>query len=231
MPPFDFPGIADWLRPKLDSVNATVYNNSTSPKTTSSFAVQAGDVLVAFAFIQDGNGSSAGAISISDTASNSWTSQAEFGVGSATSVYERCLTATANATGFITVTGTRNSGLTSNFFGVEVHVWRHSAGVGAVTSANNGTGSGAPSVTITTQRGNSGLSCGTADWNATTGTDTWNNFAGNPTNQSDFSDGSTYGVHTVTYDNAGSAGDKTVSMSAPATQRYGIIAIEILAAP
>jgi hypothetical protein len=116
---------------------------------------------------------------------------------------------------------------TAKHFGGEVDVWRGSDGVGATNVANNGTGSGAPSVGITTTQDNSALSVIDVDWNATTGTDTWTTTAGTPINRSDFSDGASYGAHTATYADVGATGSKTVGMSAPATQRYGIIVVEI----
>jgi hypothetical protein len=222
--------------PTLISVTATSYSTTgVTSKATASISVTAGDILVAKAAMESGwnTGSAADVnITVSDSAGNTWTRKQELahtGTSADDTVsYVTAWTAVAAATGSTTVTfaqaGATN---TAKHFGGEVDVWRGSDGVGATNVANNGTGSGAPSVGITTTQDNSALSVIDADWNATTGTDTWTTTAGTPINRSDFSDGASYGVHTATYADVGAAGSKTVGMSAPATQRYGIIVIEI----
>jgi hypothetical protein len=222
--------------PSLISVTATSYSTTgVLSKATASISVTAGDILVAKAAMESGwnTGSAADVnITVSDSAGNTWTRKQELAHTGAsaddTVSYVTAWTAVAAATGSTTVTfaqaGATN---TAKHFGGEVDVWRGSNGVGATNVANNGTGSGAPSVSITTTQDNSALSGIVADWNATTGTDTWTTTAGTPINRSDFSDGASYGVHTATYADVGATGSKTVGMSAPATQRYGIIVVEI----
>jgi hypothetical protein len=222
--------------PSLISVTATSYSTTgVLSKATASISVTAGDILVAKAAMESGwnTGSAADVnITVSDSAGNTWTRKQELAHTGAsaddTVSYVTAWTAVAAATGSTTVTfaqaGATN---TAKHFGGEVDVWRGSDGVGATNVANNGTGSGAPSVGITTTQDNSALSVIDVDWNATTGTDTWTTTAGTPINRSDFSDGASYGAHTATYADVGATGSKTVGMSAPATQRYGIIVVEI----
>jgi hypothetical protein len=223
--------------PTLISVTPTSYSTTgVTSKATASISVQAGDILVAKAAMENGwdTGTSTNVfINISDSAGNTWTRRHELAhTGAAVDnnvAYVTAWTAVAAATGSTTVTfaqaGTVNNVL---HFGGEVEVWRGSDGVGATNVATNGTGANAaPSVSVTTTQDNSALSVIDADWNATTGTDTWTTTAGTPTNRSDFSDAASYGVHTATYADVGTAGSKTVGMSAPATQRYGIIVIEV----
>jgi hypothetical protein len=108
-----------------------------------------------------------------------------------------------------------------------VHVWRGSSGIGNTNVADNtNTGSDAPSVSVTTTLADSGLSAGSADWNAA-GAATWTTTAGAVVEGTDFTDGAHYSVHTATYANVGATGSKTVGHSTPATQRYGIIVVEV----
>src|SRR5262245_12270807 len=219
--------------PSLISVTATAVNTATSPKTTASISVEAGDVLVAFAGVETGFNSGLGldaSVNIADSGSNTWTRQQTVGSGNNNVAYVTLWTASAATSGSITVSfaGVNvTGGGSAIFFGGEVHVWRGSDGVGNTNIANNGTGSGLPSVSVTTTQANSGLSAGSVDWNATTGTSTWTSTAGAVVERLDFADGVHYGFHTATYADVSAVGSKTVGMSAPSGQRYGLVVVEV----
>src|SRR5262245_6650839 len=141
--------------PSLISVTATAVNNGTTPKTTASISVQAGDILVAFT---GGETSvSPGNYTVSDSGGNSWTRQQAVVPSPAGSTSQsEIFTAVAAATTSITVSSAIPSAIGGTWFGLEVHVWRGSSGVGNTAKSDNGSGSGAPSVSITTTQANSG---------------------------------------------------------------------------
>lgn len=147
----------------------TVWNTSTSPKTTSSFNVIAGDILVAM--VTSDNASNVE--SISDSASLTWTQQQvlSFAGYSWTAVW----TAKVISTGAMTVTAT-NSGATE-MFGMNVFTFRGSSGVGASSATH--VASGAPTLNITTTQANSAIVVLNGDWSARDGaTRTWRTNAG-----------------------------------------------------
>jgi hypothetical protein len=114
-------------------------------------------------------------------------------------------------------------------------LFRGSAGVGATNSTNNGTGSGAPSLNITTTQPNSAIVVVVTDWNAVDGSSrTWNEVnsitptSGNGYERSYAFDSVAATYYVAYYPDAGEAGVKTVGLSAPNTMRYVICAVEVL---
>lgn len=214
--------------PSVISVTATSYNSATSPRTTASISIQSGDILVAFAAMENSAGGTTNKITISDTGGliGTWTRQQEYSTSNTSTLpYVTVFTATATGTGSVTVSFTRVAGTTE--FGGEVHVWRGSDGIGNTNVANNGTGSGTPSVSVTTTQADSGLSAMVSDWNAA-GAATWTTTAGAVVERTDFTHASGfYSVHSATYADVDAAASKTVGNSAPTTQRYGIVVVEI----
>src|ERR1043166_3044012 len=149
----------------------TVWNTSTSPKTTASFNVQTGDLLVALLVGADSGGGTGG-FSISG-GSLSWTTQQEIGVAS----YCSCTvwTTVATSTTSVTVTFTRN--MAAVLYGGNVLTFRGSDGVGASSKTN--VASGAPTLNLTTTQANSAIVVVNGDWTATDGASrTWRTNAG-----------------------------------------------------
>ena len=110
-----------------------------------------------------------------------------------------------------------------------------SNGVGASSSTN---ASGAPSLNISTTSDNSAVLVIVTDWNASDGTSrTWRTVNsitpsnGNGYERVYFTDSSRYTIFAAYYPNVGTAGSKTVGLSAPSSQKYSIAAIEIKGAP
>lgn len=189
---------------------------SSSTKSTASFSVQAGDVLVAYGMTADA--------SITESVSGgslTWTpriSDETVGYGAS---YEWTATAPSNAT--ITVTFTRTSG--SNEFGGDVLQFRNSSGIGASSIAH---GSGAPSLGLTTTEAHSAVVVASVDWNAVSGSSrTWRTGAGALTETSYFFSSGGYTGYGGYHADAGSPGAKTVGLSAPTGQQYATAAIEV----
>ncbi|WP_445149843.1 hypothetical protein [Baekduia sp. Peel2402] len=184
-------------------------------KSTASFAVQAGDVLVAYGMTED----SPNGLSISG-GSLTWTQQQLVN----TSSYGRAYvwTATASSTTSITVTFTRSG---SGQYGGDVLVFRGSGGIGASSKTNT---TGAPSLALTTTQANSAIVVASVDWNAVSGSSrTWRTGAGaltETTYSTDPAHGTFYGGY---HASAGAAGSKTVGLSAPSGQQYSIVAVEV----
>jgi hypothetical protein len=184
-------------------------------KATASFAVQTGDVLVAYGMTED----SPNSLSVSG-GSLTWTQQQLVN----TSNYGRAYiwTATASSSTSITVTFTRSG---SGQYGGDVLVFRGSGGIGASSKTNT---TGAPSLALTTTQSNSAIVVASVDWNAVSGSGrTWRTGAGTLTETTYATDpahGTFYGGY---HANAGAAGSKTVGLSAPSGQQYAIVAVEV----
>lgn len=191
------------------------WSTTGASKSTSSFAVQAGDVLVAYGMTED----SPNSLSISG-GSLTWTQQQLVN----TSSYGRAYvwTATASSTTSITVTFTRSG---SGQYGGDVLVFRGSGGIGASSKTNT---TGAPSLALTTTQANSAIVTASVDWNAVSGSSrTWRTGAGTLTETTYATDpahGTFYGGY---HASAGAAGSKTVGLSAPSGQQYAIVAVEV----
>lgn len=118
-------------------------------------------------------------------------------------------------------------------YGLTCMVFRNASGIGATNSNRNGT-SQAPSLNLTTTQDNSAIVVINADWNANDGASrTWNTVNSiTPTSGNGFEttyvrDAGFYTVYGAYYNDAGTAGSKTLGLSAPSTQQYSIAAVEV----
>lgn len=195
---------------------------TTSPKNTASFDVLAGDVLVAIAF-----GSDQGLnLSISG-GSLTWTAEETQDSNNTSLGLIRIWSAVVDSDKSMTVT-ISNSG-SSGTFGTNVFTFRGSDGIGNTASTNNGTGSGAPTLNITTASSSSAVVVANADWNAVSGTSrTWRTNAGTLTEQTYDRNASWHTFYGGYHADAGTAGTYAVGLSAPTGQRYVIGAVEVL---
>jgi len=218
--------------PLFVSYTATAYNSSTSPKATASISVVAGDILVATSDMEgyDTTGGQT-AVIVPTGGSLTWTSQQEVLVNNYNVV--RVSTAVASSTTSFAVTFTESgSDPSSLFWGGSVTVWRNSDGVGASSKTN--VSGAAPSLSITTTQDESAIVTANGDWNAVDGTSrTWRTVnsvtptSGNGYEKLYFRDAARYAAYAATYPDAGTAGAKTVGLSAPGGQKYSIAALEI----
>lgn len=118
------------------------------------------------------------------------------------------------------LTGGANEG------GLSVEIWRNHGGVGAVMTPVSGA-SGAPSATITTNS-KSAISCQVGNFNQATGARTYLTNAGAAVEWL-YNDDATEGTSETWYHaNAGTAGAKTIGMSAPSGMVWWLLAAEIL---
>lgn len=194
--------------------------NSVSTPQNLSVTVQTGDLIVVIAAAENADA----ALSISG-GGLTWTPQQTHDNDDVH--YPLCVVWTAIATSNTTF-NVALACVGGQTFSGNALVFRNHGGVGVSNQANNSSGSGAPSVSLTVAA-HSAIAIIVSDWNATTGGTTWLTNAGTFTELSNYADGTTYGVHGGYHADA-PAGTLTLGMSAPATQRYGIIAVEILVA-
>lgn len=200
----------------------TVWNTTTSPKTTASFAVLAGDILVVGAIQSHSEGTSTFTCS---GGSLTWTLRQEV------DVFNYCWaglwTAQVDSDKSMTVTVTRTAGPTTDLYGFNTYCFRGSDGVGASAATN--VSSGAPTLNLTTTQAASALVVINGDWNGADGASrTWRTNAGTLTEQTYYRDG-TFGVtfYGGYHADAGAIGTYAVGLSAPGSQKYSIAAVEI----
>lgn len=200
----------------------TTYNSAAS-KTTASFSVLAGDVLSAYCIVE-GNPAGATAAPTISGGSLTWTPQQDVNVDDYTRVIAWTATVDTNKSMTVTID---DPGSTSNFFGGNVLTWRGSDGVGASSKTN--VLSGAPSLGLTTGQDNSAIVVVIGDWTASDGTSrTWRSVNGSAATESTyFRDSSHYTAYGGYHPDAGTAGAKTVGLSAPGSLKYSIVAVEI----
>lgn len=107
------------------------------------------------------------------------------------------------------------------------NVLRFSGASGFTSAKTNSTG--APSLSITTTQDNSAIAIINGDWNAADGTTrTWRTVNGSAaTEQSYARDSAAFTAYVGYHADAGTAGAKTVGLSAPSGQQFAIIAVEI----
>jgi len=196
-------------------------------RTTSSFSVLAGDRLIVCA-VSENNTNALDTPPVGG--SLTWTADENIGVND-TDCDTRIWSATVDSDKSMTVAVTCSGGTGTRFWGFIVYQFRGSDGFGAAEST---TGSGAPSLSITTTQANSAVIAINGDFNAVDGTTrTWRTVnsitptSGNGLEKSYFRNSAAYGVYSAYWDDAGTAAAKTVGLSAPGSQRFGICAIEV----
>lgn len=194
------------------------FGTSAVAATTGTFDVLSGDVLVAVGISED----SSYALTISNNSTAlTWTEQQQVNVASNTRVYIWTTVMAAGRTG-LTVTASQ-AGFGTH--GLNVLTFRGSDGVGA---SNKTTGSGGPSLGLTTTQANSAIVIGNGDWNAIDGTTrTWRTVGAPATEQTYFRDSAHYTTYVGYHADAGTAAAKTIGLSAPVGQAYAIAAVEV----
>lgn len=208
---------------------ASVFNTSTTPKTVS-VTTQAGDVVVVYAVLENGNATGFSATTPSGNSitftsqqqvhiNNSWT---DVGIWTGTD-------ATGGTSWTLSLSA---SGLSGQHWGVGCMVFRGSDGIGVSNKAN--ASAAAPSVSLTTTQDNSAIVVVSGDWDADDGSSrTWRTVNSiTPTNGNGLEktysfDSGVYTAYAAYYNDAGAAGSKTVGLTAPSSQTYSIAAVEI----
>ncbi|HEY7431995.1 MAG TPA: DUF5047 domain-containing protein [Streptosporangiaceae bacterium] len=133
------------------------------------------------------------------------------------------------AAGSPTVTGELTTG--GGEWGFGILRFSGSDGIGATAAKH---AAGAPSLDITTKADHSALAVIVLDWNAADGSSrTWrtvNGITPSPGGGDEITyarDSGKYAVYAAYYSDAGTAGVKTVGLSAPGGQKYSILAVEV----
>jgi formylglycine-generating enzyme required for sulfatase activity len=196
----------------------TTWSGTATSKTTASFNVQVGDVLVAYSGVEHATNNP---ITISG-GSLTWTLQQSIHTDTSDAdVY--IWTAVASSTTSITVTFTLGN-LTVQYGG-NVLTFRNSSGVGASAAT---VVDGGPSLNLTTTKANSAIVLVNADWNAVDGSSrTYRAGTGSFTEQTYGYVSGTYTAYGGYYANAGAIGTYAVGLSTPTGQHSSIAAIEI----
>lgn len=196
------------------------FGTTANAATTGTFDALAGDVLVAVGISEDASYP----ITITNNgAALTWTEQQQVNVASYTRVYIWTTVLAGDRTG-LTVTFTTVS---FGMHGGNVLTYRGSDGVGASNKTN--VSGAAPSLGLTTAQDNSAIIIANGDWNAADGTTrTWRTVNGSAaTEQSYLRDSAHYSAYVGRHIDAGTAGAKTVGLSAPSGQKYSIAAVEV----
>lgn len=202
----------------------TVWNTTTTPKTSASFDVVAGDLLVVVGHKRDG-------ASFLNTPTNTgtaftWTLQQSVEIG--TTEHKLYIwTAPATVTQSMTVSVTQSAA--NDGWGFSKFTFRYSGGVGASVKTSS-LGSGAPSIDITTTRPGSAVIVFNSDNAAVDGASrTWRANAGTLTETTYFRVAAQEGLYIGYHADAGVIGTYAVGLTAPTGQSYHMIALEILA--
>jgi hypothetical protein len=200
--------VADWL-------------SSTTPRT-GSVTVAAGDYLVVIAGTENNNG-----LSTPSGGGLTYTPQQTVD----TVNFAGCTVWTAPCATSQTFTLSMINTLANNF-GWNALRFSGSGGIGGSAKT---TGSGAPSLAVTTTGDNSAIVVINTDWNALDGSSrVWRTVnavtptSGNGLEVTYARSPITYGVYGAYYSDAGTAGSKTVGLSQPTGQAYATIAVEVL---
>jgi hypothetical protein len=203
---------------------------SAGTRTTASFSVLAGDVLVCVAASENQTFTEATPVGGSLT----WSAVKATTTTNASGTGLNSWTATVDVDKSMTVAITCGGTAGTRFWGFDVYVFRGSAGVGASAVTAQVAGTTNATQALTTTQANSAVLIISADWNAVDGTTrTWATVnsitptAGNGLERSYFRDVAAYAVYTGYWNDVGAIGAKTFGVSAPTGQRNSIIAIEV----
>jgi hypothetical protein len=218
--------------PTFVTTAATVYNDAASPKAVTGFTVAVGDIIIAKASAENGDTSFPNLPSGSGTATiSAFTALANLlGTGGAsdgdkprTAIWWAEVTSVAGGTS----AGVSLSASGTAHWGFRAEVWRDSDGVGTVFSGS--ADGSAPSVTASTAQADSAITWQNNDWNALDGASRVyrESTAGTFTEETYYYDSARYTVYGGYHANAGAAGSKTIGLSAPGSQRWALVGVEV----
>jgi len=199
------------------------FGDTSTPKSSPTFDVVAGDLLVLQAFSEDST-VTLGTPTWDGT--GTWTLQQSVVVSSYCTAYLFTCPVTATATGR-TITVTQTGGLT-RMWSFIASLWRNHGGLG-VTGKANVTG-GLPALTLPVSAG-SAVVCGNSDWAAVDGTTrTWKTVNGAPMTEAVyFRSAANYTMYAgYSIDTAGLVGGpETLGLVTPGGQTYAVLGAEI----
>lgn len=197
--------------------------DTTANKTTSTFDVLGGDVLVVYTITEGYITNQPAAITVSG-GSLSWTNQQTVQVDQFSWVAVWTATVDEDKSMAITLT---SSGDHTPLFGGNVLTFRGSDGIGASSKTNDYIGS--PSLGITTTQANSAIVVVNGDWAANDGSSReWMTNAGAFSETTYYADVGVYVAYGGYHASAGTIGTYNVGLNLPDFQKYSIIAVEVL---
>ncbi|HWB36041.1 MAG TPA: hypothetical protein VHA75_08460, partial [Rugosimonospora sp.] len=202
--------------PTVVSTGTSAYTNTTTPKTVS-VTVQNGDIIC----VVGGSEDSPNTLGTPTGNSLTYTLQQSITAASHSPAYGWTAPSTGSATFNVSCARTAGAGR----FGISAPVFRGSDGVGA---SNSGTGTGAPTLNLTTTQDNSAIVVIITDWNAADGASRVYTQVNSldPTEVTYARTAGAYTVYVVVYTDAGTAGSKTVGVNTTGTI-FSAVAIEI----
>lgn len=205
---------------------STWTNSNFNVAKTADVTVSAGDVLVIFGVTEDNQW----LLSTPTGGGLTYTLVQQVSAANYTNVYAWTAVSAGAQTFTLSITPNEASG--SGLWGFNALQWSGSTGFGASNKTN--VSGAAPSLGLTVTGANSAIAIGVGDWNAADGTTplrTWRTVNGSAaTEQTYFRDAAIYATYVGRHVDAGAAGAKTVGLSAPATMKYSIAAVEVLGA-
>lgn len=202
-----------------------VWNTSTSPKTAS-VTLNTGEVLVVCGVTSD-----QGATLNTPTGGTglTYTLQQSVVVSQFCTAYVWTTISASDQTYTLSLTNAGDNTLEWGFIG-----YRFSGSDGVGASSKTNVSGAAPSLSLTTLFANSAVVVINADWNAVDGTTrTWRTInsitptLGNNLERTYFRDAAAYTTYSAYWNDVGATGAKTTGLSAPAGQKYSIIAVEV----
>lgn len=209
--------------PSFISEFETVWNTTTSPKTTGNITTQVGDVLVVAASCEFGNTDPAFNTPTNTGTAETWSLQQAIENTDGTSTAVAIWTTVCAVAQTMTVSLTRNAA--AQEFGFNVLQFRGSDGVGASNKAT--AKDAAATVNVTTTQANSAIVGIVSDWEATSATVTWPAGLGTWTKQTTFDDAA-HSVHVAWLSDSGAIGSKTVDpVLANSLPDYSLIVVEV----
>ncbi|QOT19742.1 hypothetical protein [Paenarthrobacter sp. YJN-5] len=195
--------------------SASSYSGTSSPRSASAVTVQTGDVLVVVGGGSDGT--TLNTPTSTGASLSSWTLQRSYSVGTSYgTIY--LWTASANASGSVTVSASRNSGGTNTNYGFTVLLYRGVDQIGSSTVGNSSSGSPAMNLAVSQ---NSHVVFGATDFNPASGTE---NYLGNGDAVTDVTSNNRFYVGKYDAQNAGTG---TFGLSSPSGQKWAAVLLEL----
>lgn len=210
----------------ISSTEAVALTRDNGPTVSTAIAVQTGDIVVCKIISED---SGSVPTAVTDVGTHlSWTQRATTGAVTDRE-YAMIYTATVTA-GVTSIQTSFNTSNNANCRASITNVWRGAqlAGTPATNAAK--TGSGAPSATVTTVAANSVVDWICGDWNVGTGAATYRSGA-----VQEFRRAITSPTSIMQYEGAHqdavAPGAQTIGLSAPGSQFWSMLGIEVQEAP
>lgn len=210
----------------ISSTEAVALTRDNGPTVSAAIAVQTGDIVVC-KIISEDSGSVPTAVTDVGT-QLTWTQRATTGAV-ASREYAMIYTATVSA-GVTSIQTSFNTSNNVNCRASITNVWRGAQLAGTPATNATKTGSGAPSATVTTVAADSMVDWICGDWNVGTGAATYRSSAVEEFRRA-ITSPSAIMQYEGAHQTAAVAGSQTIGLSAPGSQLWAMLGIEVQSAP